>query len=907
MNICKICGSLIDGVKALRVCPACAIGSVLQGNWDYLQPPLDIPSRPFSPLFNRLPLREDFFEKYQILEAIENGGQGQVWKVWDYEFRRVLAMKGLNEDLAADESTCYRFLAEAQITSQLKHPGILPVYDAGLDFEGKPFYTTELSSGLRLDRKWSELKKDRWTKPALNASLGLIVRVCEIMGHVHSRGVIHRDLKPSNVLVGEFGDVRIIDWGSAAILKNRSGTLEEPFIGLEPSYVHTDRQEMLAQRPNLATALGGWPSTLIFTPPELLAGKMDQLGPETDIYAVGVMLYELLTGQLPYVVRDSEPDDKIKLRILLHPPTPVLAINPTQSRDLAAIAERAMARDKNSRYSSMKEMADDIRAAVELRPVKARNPNALLITQRFIQRHYAVAILIGFILVVATISFATVRGLEAQRRASRQIQALESAELARRSGHWREVLQHLDEAESAGYSDPVSLGLKRAEAWTVLNEPSRSKAELEKLANYTGKQRGIVRLRTGEHYLYDAQTAPQGIEFVTQALNFGLDPADEAFAKGLLAQTANEALDFFRQALILDPYHYGAHIRTLGLEYLLGLRQDLESESRVFEALYPDDPSPMYIKVFNASADGRFKYAQATLNLLKDRTQPDVLRQLDAARRQIDVMAQYFDCDRFLKSVQTLSNAAPFEISPIFPSSDLTGLSGSVYSIRMPYLPCVAQGLIEAYTGVRSLKVPLLSEPAGAFQRIKSAHVRYPEALAPFLGGILLKRTKHLKPGDDQIINSMAAELFEMAANSSSIFSTVPRLARFMAAQTEFDLAKSPTPKGEAAAKACLKNIEKACAKGGCSAPELSAYLDFACSLKSYDLARALLVQWESVEPEDYSVLQRRIELEIAIGPLSEAQSRLAKILSRNPDDPWALAQKASILQNIKKTAAAAR
>jgi len=160
--------------------------------------------------------------------------------------------------------------------------------------------------------------------------LELIVRVCEIMGHVHSRGVIHRDLKPSNVLVGEFGDVRIIDWGSAAILKNHSGTFEEPFIGLDPSYVQTDRQEMLAQRPNLATALEGWPSTLIFTPPELLAGKLDQLGPETDIYAVGFMLYELLTGQLPFVAQDSEPDDKMKLRILLHPPTPVLDIGPAR-------------------------------------------------------------------------------------------------------------------------------------------------------------------------------------------------------------------------------------------------------------------------------------------------------------------------------------------------------------------------------------------------------------------------------------------------------------------------------------------------------------------------------------------------------------------------------------------------
>lgn len=89
MNIRKICGNWIDGLKQSTVCPACAIGNVLKGKWDHLQQPLDIPSRGFSPLFNRLPARHDFFEKYQILEAIDDGGQGQIWKVWDYGFWRV--------------------------------------------------------------------------------------------------------------------------------------------------------------------------------------------------------------------------------------------------------------------------------------------------------------------------------------------------------------------------------------------------------------------------------------------------------------------------------------------------------------------------------------------------------------------------------------------------------------------------------------------------------------------------------------------------------------------------------------------------------------------------------------------------------------------------------------------------
>lgn len=121
MNVCKTCGDLMDDLEGLKVCPACAIRNVLQGDWDYLPAPFEMPSQEFSPLFSRLRVREDFFNKYQIIAAIEDGGQGQVWKVWDYEFRRVLAMKGLNEELSKEDSACYRFLAEAQITSQLKH------------------------------------------------------------------------------------------------------------------------------------------------------------------------------------------------------------------------------------------------------------------------------------------------------------------------------------------------------------------------------------------------------------------------------------------------------------------------------------------------------------------------------------------------------------------------------------------------------------------------------------------------------------------------------------------------------------------------------------------------------------------------------------------------------------------
>jgi hypothetical protein len=311
----------------------------------------------------------------------------------------------------------------------------------------------------------------------------------------------------------------------------------------------------------------------------------------------------------------------------------------------------------------------------------------------------------------------------------------------------------------------------------------------------------------------------------------------------------------------------------------------------------------MYIKVFNASADGKVEEAMSILSVIKGTTDPAVYKQLSAACQTLQAVAKDFDCDKFLKSAQTASNGLPFQVLPIS-SHGLGGPNTAIQLTRMPYLPCVSEGLAEAFTGVRSLAMPFLSEPVGAFQRIKSAHARYPEALAPFLGGILLERTKYPNPADEERVNFMAGELFEMAADSSSIYPTIPRLARYMAAQTEFDLAKGSTPKAEKAATACIKNIQKACANGGCSVQELSGYFGMACALKDYDLGRTLLIQWERLEPNNYSIVQKHIELELASGPFEKAQADLAIILSQHPEDPWALGQKAAIQQNIRKMAA---
>ena len=159
MRTCDTCGSAIDPAHPFSFCPQCMLGKALQV--------VDLPSSATpdsssaSSVLPRLPHRPDFFNKYDLLEKIGEGGQGTVWKVWDFEFRRHVAMKRLSRIEADSEPVLYRFLAEAQIASQLEHPGILPIFDVGLDPDGRPFYTTQLLPGDSLESVWRQVSESR--------------------------------------------------------------------------------------------------------------------------------------------------------------------------------------------------------------------------------------------------------------------------------------------------------------------------------------------------------------------------------------------------------------------------------------------------------------------------------------------------------------------------------------------------------------------------------------------------------------------------------------------------------------------------------------------------------------------------------------------------------------------------
>jgi serine/threonine-protein kinase len=222
--------------------------------------------------------------RFQVLGEIARGGIGVVYKGRDRDLNREVALKVLRKEFAERDDVVQRFIEEAQVGGQLQHPGIVPIYGLGLQADGRPSFAMKLIKGQTL----AELLD---SNPKGIDLLAVFEHVVLTMAYAHSRGVIHRDLKPANVMVGAFGEVQVVDWGFAKVLGH-----EEPGPRVQHTVIATVRTEEEGSG-SIAGSVMGTPA---YMPPEQALGRIDDLDERSDVFALGAILCEILTGQPPY-------------------------------------------------------------------------------------------------------------------------------------------------------------------------------------------------------------------------------------------------------------------------------------------------------------------------------------------------------------------------------------------------------------------------------------------------------------------------------------------------------------------------------------------------------------------------------------------------------------------------------
>ena len=345
--------------------------------------------------------------KYEVKSKLGAGGMGEVYKVLDRDLRREVAMKKLRAGVSGLEEDMLRFVKEAQATGRLEHPNIVPVHDLGVDGEGRIYFTLKYVKGLSLKevirgrRDATQLEDKRKFRDVFSSRqmIEILISVCNAVAYAHSKDIIHRDLKPDNVMLGKFGEVLVMDWGLAKILSQHisaESAQAEAFLDL-------NLRATLDSNMTMEGAIAGTPA---YMSPEQAAGKISELDQRTDIYSLGAMLYEILSGEPPY--KGATALEVVRM-VNEGPPPPLgggtFGFRPIP-RELKAICEKAMAYQATDRYVFAEQLRDDLQAYLEDQPVTACPDTAVRKGVKWIKRNRqrVTATAISIIAVLAVIS-----------------------------------------------------------------------------------------------------------------------------------------------------------------------------------------------------------------------------------------------------------------------------------------------------------------------------------------------------------------------------------------------------------------------------------------------------------------------------------------------------------------------
>lgn len=544
----------------------------------------------------------DLILGYTLGPELHRGGQGIVYEAVQKSTKRRVAVKMLRPGALATDKQRRRFEREIELVAAMRHPHIVTLYESGDTADGRRYFAMELIRGRPLNEAWHGQKMAaRRESPrdvaTIRHVLALFIQICDAVQYAHQRGVIHRDLKPANILVDETGAPHILDFGVAKALG------EEWCEGLQ------------------STRAGEFMGTFAYAAPEQVEGRINVIDTRTDVYALGVMLYEALTGALPCDV-DRPLSDAIRA-ITHEPPQPPSRRNPALGDELDTILLKALEKDRARRYQSAESLRKDLERFLRNEPIDARRDSTWYVLRKFMLRH-RVSATIGAAFLFLIVAFAIVtavnlrrtafqrdkalRAEDAARTSARQLAAalsqsnIERARLMVRAGNvasaeevlWREYLapvdasQPMEALDATARSDAEPLPLN--DAYWALREACVASHCLATIAAEGGERIALAVSPDGRH------VAAAGQNGVVQVWSLPLGPQRELLRLTLDPIYAASYFETNRLALVT------VRDEQVQLRIVDARTGEFESSARTLAALSELRPGPLLIRF---SRDGR--------------------------------------------------------------------------------------------------------------------------------------------------------------------------------------------------------------------------------------------------------------------------------------------------------------
>jgi tetratricopeptide (TPR) repeat protein/tRNA A-37 threonylcarbamoyl transferase component Bud32 len=625
---------------------------------------------------------------FKILRPLGKGGMGTVYLAEQTEpVQRQVAIKVINPGLDSKEVIA-RFEAERQALALMKHPNIAWVLEANATDDGRPYFVMELVDGTPITRFCEDKNLTHRQR------VELFLPVCQAIQHAHYKAIIHRDIKPSNVLVCvQDGKPvpKVIDFGVAKALETK-----------------------LTEQ-TLVTQVNALVGTVPYMSPEQAELNQPEVDTRSDVYALGVLLYQLLTGKLPY------PLEKLSMPAMLRtiiekPPTPASRFNKALRGDLEAILTLALEKEKGRRYQSANELSEDLERYLKSQPVRARARRLLYRSVKFARRHWVgvtstAAVLLAMVLGTAFSSwyafvakYAKLEVLAAEADSYQQAVAF-----AVQRGAWREVVANEDKALATDrFRSSVPLQLQRLRALDALHEEGQCLPALQHLAGRSdlGDNEAAIRIFLGEILL--GQNDSQAEQLIRQAQDRGLSPADESYAQALLAETTPEAVASLYRCLQLDSYRDRPHVRTSLALLLILLARFAEARNVLAaqEALFPDDLLAKTLRVSTLALEGDGKSAEAALAAMRDQLTPSDFEVLQTL-------------NKFFAQIRNPANVPdPFLGTPNLITHAMAAAPAIAHVFRTPVQPDL-KGVLGTFAGsFKKLPIPLVRRMHDAAVRL---------------------------------------------------------------------------------------------------------------------------------------------------------------------------------------------